>query len=61
MKPVCKLIGQNGNIFNLIGIASNVLKEHNMKTESREMTKRVFECTSYEMALCVIKDYVEVR
>ena len=26
MKPVCKLIGQNGNVFNLIGITRKTLK-----------------------------------
>lgn len=29
-KPNCPLIGQNGNIFNLLGIASNTLKENDM-------------------------------
>ena len=29
-KPDCPLIGQNGNIFNLAGIASRTLKENGM-------------------------------
>ncbi len=27
-KPDCPLIGQDGNVFNLIGIASRTLKEY---------------------------------
>lgn len=28
MKPECKLIGENGNVFNLIGIVRKTLKVH---------------------------------
>ena len=30
-KPKCALIGKDGNIFNLMGIASRTLKRNNMK------------------------------
>ena len=29
-KPKCPLIGQDGNVFNLIGIASKTLKRNGM-------------------------------
>ena len=60
MKPECKLIGENGNIFNLVGIASRTLERHGMDTEAAEMRKRVFSSESYEEALCATADYVEV-
>lgn len=60
-KPVVKLIGQDGNIFNLIGIASRVLKRAGMEREAKEMTERIFACGSYEEALCIIDEYCEIE
>ncbi len=40
-KPGCPLIGQDGNVFNLIGIASRTLKENGMAAEASEMSSRV--------------------
>ena len=59
-KPICSLIGKDGNIFNLIGIASKCLRSNGMVNEAIEMTTKVFEASSYEMALCIIGDYVEI-
>lgn len=35
-KPDCPLIGADGNIFNLLGIASRTLREHGLKEQARE-------------------------
>ena len=59
MKPKCKLIGENGNVFNLMGLASRTLKDHGMKDEAKEMRERIMGCGSYQEALCVISEYVE--
>ena len=40
-KPKCPLIGQNGNIFNLMGIASKTLKRNGMYDEAKEMCSRI--------------------
>ena len=61
MKPVCKLIGENGNIFNLIGIARRALKEAGEPEKANEMTERVMQAGSYDEALRVIMEYVEVE
>lgn len=42
LRPKCALIGQDGNIFNLVGIASKTLRENGMQKESKEMSDRVF-------------------
>lgn len=34
-KPDCPLIGQDGNIFNLVGIASRTLKSHGCRSRQR--------------------------
>ncbi len=60
MKPKCKLIGEDGNIFNLLGIASKTLKEADLKDKADEMTSRVYESNSYLEALAVISEYVDI-
>lgn len=47
-KPKCALIGQNGNIFNLMGIASRTLRQNNMDEKAKEMVIRIEESKSYE-------------
>ena len=59
-KPDCPLIGQDSNIFNLLGIASRTLKRNNMQSEAKEMQSRVLSSGSYADALCIIGDYVNI-
>ncbi len=59
-KPDCPLIGQNGNIYNLMGIASDTLSQNGQAAQAREMCKRVVQSHSYEEALNVIGDYVNI-
>lgn len=59
-KPDCALIGENGNIFNLAGLAAGTLREHGMKEQAEEMKERVCSSHSYEEALCVIGEYVNI-
>ncbi|MGM9659933.1 MAG: hypothetical protein ACI3WQ_05000 [Faecousia sp.] len=60
VKPNCPLIGQNGNILNLLGIAGRTLREHGMEDQAREMFQRVTQCQSYDSALNVMSDYVNI-
>lgn len=60
MKPKCKLIGEDGNIFNLIGIASRTLKEAGMKDKADEMVDRINNSKSYIEALAIISEYVDI-
>lgn len=59
-KPKCKLMRENGNIFNLWGIASRTLKRNGLKDEYEEMGKRIQSSHSYEEALEIIGEYVEI-
>ena len=59
-KPDCPLIGQDGNIFNLVGIASRTLKRNGLSAEAAEMTEKVFNSGSYEEALDIIGEYVNI-
>lgn len=60
VKPDCPLIGQNGNIMNLIGIAGRTLREHGMEQQATEMFNRITQCQSYDSALSIIGDYVNI-
>ena len=59
-KPNCPLIGTDGNIFNLVGIASRTLKRDGLSAEANEMTSKVLKCGSYEEALEIIGEYVNI-
>ncbi len=59
-KPDCPLIGQDGNIFNLMGIAARTLRENGMAEEAKEMTHRVTQAGDYYNALGIIDEYVNI-
>lgn len=57
-KPDCPLINADGNIFNIMGIASRTLKDNGMRDAAQEMRQRVTESGSYDNALAIIMEYV---
>ena len=59
-KPDCPLIGEDGNIFRIMGIASETLRENGMQEQAEEMRGRIFQCQSYDSALSIIGDYVNI-
>ncbi|NCB43394.1 MAG: hypothetical protein EOM59_12355 [Clostridia bacterium] len=65
MKPVCKLIGQNGNVFNLIGITRKTLKDHGLQQELDQFDQRFNEIKdnsgSYYDVLNLIAEFVTVE
>ena len=60
-KPDCELIGQDGNIFNLIGLAARTLRRNGMADQAEEMQARIIEgsCGYYD-ALNIIGEYVNI-
>ncbi len=61
-KPKCKLVGENGNIFNLMGIASRALKSAGQPEKAKEMCNKITsQAKSYEEALVIISEYVEIK
>ena len=59
-KPQCKLIGQDSNVFNLIGKASQCLKRAKQTTAAKEMSDRCLKAHSYDEVLCIIQEYVDI-
>lgn len=58
-RPKCPIIGADGNIFNIMGVASKTMKRSGMSEDAMEMRSRVTSSKSYEEALGVIMEYVE--
>ena len=46
-KPKMQLIGQDGNIFAIMGRASRLLKNSGQGDKAKEMRDRVMSCDSY--------------
>ncbi|PLS19081.1 hypothetical protein CVD28_01355 [Bacillus sp. M6-12] len=59
-KPDCKLIGEDGNVFNLMAIVYRTLKKEGMTDKGEEMQERVWACNSYGEALNIFSDYVDI-
>ena len=60
-KPKCKLIGKDGNVFNIIGLVSKALKKEGMTKEASEFTAKAFNSESYDAVLCLAMEYVDVE
>ena len=59
-KPDCVLCGEDGNIFNLVGVASRTLRKNDMAEQAEEMSERVFASGNYNEALGIIGEYVSI-
>ena len=59
-KPDCPLIGRDGNIYNLMGIASRTLKQNGMREQAKEMCERITSSKNYYEALNILGEYVNI-
>lgn len=60
-KPKMVLAGRDGNIFSIMGTASQLLQMAGMHDQNREMIDRVTSCSDYNKALHIISEYVETE
>ena len=60
-KPKMQLIGQDGNIFAIMGRASRLLTDYGQADKAKEMRDRVMSCDSYQKALNIVSEYVETE
>jgi len=60
-KPKCKLIGEDGNVFIIIGRVSGALAQAGMPEKAKEFTTRALLSKSYEEVLCLCHEYVEIE
>jgi len=61
IKPTCNLSGQDGNVFNLIGLASRALKKCGQDEVAAKMSSECFSAGSYDEAIIIIMKYVDVK
>lgn len=61
LRPKMQLIGQDGNIFAIMGRASRLLKSSGQGDKAKEMRDRVMSCDSYQKALSIVSEYVETE
>lgn len=60
-KPVCVLIGTDGNVFAVIGRVRAALIGAGQPDRAAEFVKRAFSARSYDEVLRLCMEYVEVR
>lgn len=59
-KPKCKLIGNDGNAFAIIGSVRNTLNKAGQKDKAKEFCDKAFNAKSYDELLVMLDEYVEV-
>jgi hypothetical protein len=50
-KPTVKLVGEEGNVFSIIGRVSRVLKKAGQKEKATEFCDRAFQAHTYDEVL----------
>lgn len=60
-KITVKLIGEDGNIFFIMGKVSKALKRNGQNSEAEEMCNRITNSHSYNEALAIVMEYVNVE
>ncbi len=58
-KPVCKLVGTDGNVFRIIGQVTRTLEQDSQSDRAKEWAKRAFACKSYDEVLKLVFEYVD--
>jgi hypothetical protein len=59
VKPRVKLVGEDGNIFSIVGAAARALRRVRHAEQATEMSTRVFAAHSYDEALAIVQEYVD--
>ena len=59
-RPECELIGQNGNVFYIIGAVTKALKRAGQADKAKEFQEKAFKAGSYDEVLAMLTDYVRV-
>lgn len=60
-KPKVKLSGQDGNVFNLIGLCSRALKAAGQEENAQLMSSECMHSHSYQEALGIMAKYCDIR
>ena len=61
VKPACKLVGTDGNVFAIIGRVKQTLKLAGQEDLAGEFLQKAFRAGSYDEVLALCFDYVDVH
>ena len=59
-KPICELIGTDGNVFALAGQVGKALKRDGQPEKATEFYEKLKATKSYDEALTLMGEYVEI-
>ncbi|MDE2099692.1 MAG: hypothetical protein KGL39_20735 [Patescibacteria group bacterium] len=59
-KPVCKLVGTDGNVFAVIGNVTAALKRAGLRDQATVFCDLAMKCGSYDEVLRLVCEYVTV-
>jgi hypothetical protein len=59
-KPICKLSGANGNVFNVMGLVRRALRDAGQSEQAEEFIARAVQSEDYDTVLQLCFEYVEV-
>jgi hypothetical protein len=60
-KPKVHLVGENANVFNLMGLCTKELKKAGFPDHARKLHLEVFSSGSYSEALSIMSKYLDVQ
>jgi len=60
-KPRCKLVGKDGNVFNVIGLVRRALIKAGQQDAAKEFVQRAFKARSYDEVLVLCMEFVDVH
>lgn len=58
---IVKLIGEDGNVFAIIGRVAGNLKRAGYRDEAKEFQTTALKCSSYNEVLALVQNYVIVE
>ena len=60
-KPTVKLVGEDGNVFSIIGAVSKALRRAGQPDKAKEFTIKAFNSSDYDEVLTLACEYCEVE
>lgn len=61
IKPTVELIGEDGNVFALLGKCTRALKKAGQPESAEALREEVFNSGSYDEALQIMAKYVDIE
>jgi hypothetical protein len=58
--PTVKLVGTDGNVFNIMSKTRKALKDAGLKDEAEAFVKRAMACQSYDEVLRLVMTYCDI-